>query len=138
MQPVETIVIRTTMRRKIRSLLSCQSMPPKAVGKHIKKVDCALPERHIRQLYDSLTKKKAKVLAQLRTGIGRLNSYLRIIGATDSGNYNHYGYKELVKHFLFQYPQWRDHREQMLQLANSRWGDLSYSLGGKSNQKDDD
>ncbi|KAJ6134822.1 hypothetical protein N7523_001144 [Penicillium sp. IBT 18751x] len=46
------------------------------IGRHAKRVDSALPGKHTRQLYDRLTWKEANVLAQLRTGMARLNGYL--------------------------------------------------------------
>jgi hypothetical protein len=54
---------------------------PEKVGKLSKRVDIALPGRHTRKLYGQLTPKEASVLAQLRTGIARLNSYLFLIKA---------------------------------------------------------
>jgi hypothetical protein len=41
-----------------------------------KHLDRALPQRHTKQLYDSLSYDGTKILAQLRTGKCRLNSYL--------------------------------------------------------------
>ena len=47
-------------------------------------MDTALPGKHTRRLYDSLKREEAYVLAQLRTGIIRLNGYLYQIGAAES------------------------------------------------------
>jgi hypothetical protein len=49
---------------------------PENVGRHVKRVDAALPEKHTRQLYDRLSWKEASALAQLRTGMARLNGHL--------------------------------------------------------------
>src|ERR1700751_1762197 len=46
---------------------------PDNVGKFSKRVDAALPGKHTRQLYDGLSWREASVLAQLRTGMARLN-----------------------------------------------------------------
>src|SRR5438874_5754070 len=46
---------------------------PKGVGKYTSQVDTALPGKHTRVLYDNLNQQEAKVLAQLRTGMIRLN-----------------------------------------------------------------
>ncbi|KZL63698.1 reverse transcriptase [Colletotrichum incanum] len=54
---------------------------PEGVGNFSKKVDAALPGIHMRQLYDDLSRKQASVLAQLRTGMARLNWYLHQMGA---------------------------------------------------------
>ncbi len=49
-----------------------------------KRVDAALPGKHTRQLYDRLAWREARVLAQLGTGMARLNAYLhRIKVASD-------------------------------------------------------
>ena len=136
--PADKLSVRTSVREYIKRLLPGQDKLPETVGRHIKEVDSVLPGKHIKQIYDILPKRSAKILAQLRTGMARLNSYLNTIKATESEKCDYCGSKETVKHFLFQCSQWRDQREQMLQVANSRWGDLSYFLGGKSSQKDDD
>ena len=49
---------------------------PEKVGKHVKRVDMALPGKHTWQLYDPLSWKKVSVLAQLWIGMARLNKYL--------------------------------------------------------------
>ncbi|KAK4071317.1 hypothetical protein Purlil1_13460 [Purpureocillium lilacinum] len=57
---------------------------PDSVGKYSKRIDKALPGRHTRVLYEALKRRGSDVLAQLRTGMMRLNSYLRKIGAAES------------------------------------------------------
>ena len=57
---------------------------PENVGRHAKRVDAALPGKHTRQLYDRLSWKEASVLAQLRTGMARLNGYLYRINAAET------------------------------------------------------
>ena len=57
---------------------------PHGVRTHLKKIDIALPGRHTRTLYDALGRREANVLAQLRTGMARLNGYLHRIGAVES------------------------------------------------------
>lgn len=49
-----------------------------------KRMDKALPGSHTRALYDTLMKREAKVLAQLRTGMSALNGYLHRIGVAES------------------------------------------------------
>jgi hypothetical protein len=48
---------------------------PKGVGKYTTDLDRALLRKHIRQLYDSLKRSEAEILAQLRIGMARLNGY---------------------------------------------------------------
>jgi hypothetical protein len=57
---------------------------PDGVGKYSRDIDTALPGKHTRILYDSLKRTEASVLAQLRTGMARLNRYLYRIRAAES------------------------------------------------------
>ena len=49
-----------------------------------KEIDRALPGRHTKDIYDQLWKAEARILAQLRTGMSRLNDYLYKIGAEET------------------------------------------------------
>jgi hypothetical protein len=49
---------------------------PNGVEKYSREMDTALPGKHTRILYDTLKRREASVLAQLRTGMARLNGYL--------------------------------------------------------------
>ena len=55
---------------------------PNHIGKHSQGVDAALPRKHTKEIYDALDKKGAGVLAQLCTGMIRLNGYLHRIGVS--------------------------------------------------------
>lgn len=44
---------------------------------------------------------------------------------------------ETVDHFLFRCPRWSNLRQEFKRLAANRWGDLSYALGGWSNDRKD-
>lgn len=105
---------------------------PEHVGKYSKKVDIALPGKHTRSLYDSLNRKEAKTLAQLRTGMTRLNSYLNQIGIADSELCACGQASETVEHFLFRCTKWTAMRDGMNQCTESKRGNLSFFLGGKS------
>jgi hypothetical protein len=72
----------TTVRQAIAKQRQ-QKVLPDGVGKYSKRIDRALPGRHTHILYDGLKRKEAIVLAQLRTGMTRLNSYLSKIGAAE-------------------------------------------------------
>jgi ribonuclease HI len=74
---------------------------PGNVGRHAKRVDAALPGKHTRQLYDRLSWREASVLAQLRTGMARLNGYLYRINVADTGQCACGQARETVEHFLF-------------------------------------
>jgi len=78
-----------------------------------------------------LNKKEAGILAQLRTGMARINSYLHRIGASGTDQCDCGTAKETVKHFLFLCTRWDRLRAQLLQRAGTRKGDISFCLGGK-------
>jgi hypothetical protein len=111
---------------------------PEKVGRHSKRVDAALPGKHTRQLYDQLSWKEASALSQLRTGIARLNAYLFHVKAVPSDRCDCGQARETVEHFLFRCRMWIAYRTEMLQCTDTRRGNISFYLGGKSpsdNQK---
>jgi isocitrate/isopropylmalate dehydrogenase len=57
---------------------------PEKVGNYSKRIDAALLGKHTQQLYNQLSRKESSVLAQLRTGIAQLNTYLYQIKACDT------------------------------------------------------
>jgi hypothetical protein len=64
-------------------------------------VDAALPGKHTQQLYDQLSGKEASVLAQLQTGMARLNGYLYRINIAQMDQCECGQARETVEHFLF-------------------------------------
>lgn len=128
------------MKSTTLSLARSQAVPrntlPAGVGKHAKRVDAALPGKHTRLLYDHLSWKEASVLAQLRTGMARLNGYLYRINAADTDQCACGQAKEAVEHFLFRCRKWTAHRTELLQFTNTHRGNLSFYLGGKSPSDD--
>lgn len=100
-------------------------------------MDVALLGKHTRNLYDRLNRKEAKTLAQLRTGITRLNSYLNRISAVESNLCACGQASETTEHFLFRCTQWTAIREGMNQCTESKQGNLSFFLGGKSHSDPD-
>lgn len=118
-----TIINVAKAKRRIDKAL------PNGVGRHLKKIDTALPGRHTRTLYDALGRREANVLAQLRTGMARLNGYLHRIGAVESDQCACGQARETVEHFLFNCTLWDTYR---LEQTEARRGSLSYYLGGKA------
>ena len=100
-------------------------------GKHLQKIDKALPGKHTIRLYNALNRTAAAILVQLRTNISRLNTYLSKINAADTDKCE-CGMTETVSHFLFLCPRWRNERQEMRSAHGSRYCDLSYALGGYS------
>ena len=105
---------------------------PEGVGKYSRRMDTALPGKHTRLLYDSFKRLEACALAQLRTGMARLNGYLHRIEAAESDQCACGQARETVEHFLFRCTNWTIYRAQMLQQTDTRRGSLSFYLGGKA------
>ena len=124
--------VKSTTLNISRSQAVPKNCLPENVGKHSKRVDAALPGKHTRQLYDRLSWKEASVLAQLRTGMARLNGYLYRINVAESDQCACGQARETVEHFLFRCQRWTTHRTEMLQCTHTHRGNISFFLGGKS------
>jgi hypothetical protein len=119
----------TTINRYVQSE---RIILPSHIGKYSKNLDRALPGKHTKKIYDALTKGEAKLLAQIRTGMNRLNYYLYRIGATESKICDCGKTDETIKHYLFWCTKWTEQRQQLFQeQPPTRWGNLSFFLGGK-------
>ena len=128
------------MKSTTLNIARSQAVPsndlPENVGRHVKRVDAALPGKHTRQLYDRLSWKEASVLAQLRTGMARLNGYLYRINVAETDQCACGQARETVEHFLFRCRKWTTHRTEMLQCTHTHRGNISFFLGGKSPSDD--
>jgi len=124
--------IRSTTLRVARAKPALAKSLPEKVGRHSKRVDTALPGKHTRLLYDRLSRKEARVLVQLRTGMTKLNTYLHRTRATSSDLCACGQARETVEHFLFRCRQWTGHRVEMLQCTDIHKSNISFYLGGKS------
>jgi hypothetical protein len=102
------------------------------VGRYSKTIDKALPGQHTRRLYDAIKRRESNVLAQLRTGMARVNSYLHKIGAADTDMFECGQAPETMEHFLFRCTKWDAHREGMRDVGQAKMGNLSFFLGGKA------
>lgn len=127
---------KSTTLNIARSQAAASKGLPENVGKHAKRVDAALPGKHTRQLYDRLLWKEASVLAQLRTGMARLNGYLYQINVAQTDQCACDQARETVEHFLFRCRKWTAHRTEMLQRTHTHRGNISFFLGGKSPSDD--
>lgn len=106
--------------------------PIDKVGEYTRKLDTALPGKHTYFLYNSFKRVEASILAQLRTGMTRLNGYLHRIGASETDQCPCGQARETVEHFLFRCSRWDQYRERMLQQTETKMGCLSFFLGGKA------
>ena len=123
---------KSTTLRIARSIRDTTKRLPENVGKHSQRVDRALPGKHTGPLYDRLSWKEASILAQLRTGIARVNAYLHRIEATPSDQCACEQARETVEHFLFRCTKWTAHRSEMLRCTDTQRSNISFYLGGKS------
>lgn len=128
--------MQSTTLSTTRSKVNTKWSLPEKVGKHSKRVDAALPGKHTKQLYDQLSWKEASVLAQLRTGIARLNAYLFHVKAVPSDWCDCGRARETVEHFLFRCRKWTAYRAEMLQCTSAQRSNVSFYLGGKSPSDD--
>ena len=128
---------RSTTLRLARAQGRRREHLPDSVGKYSKRIDKALPGSHTRALYDSLNRKESDVLAQLRTGMVRLNSYLLKIGAAESDLCDCGQATETAEHFLFRCKKWTEQREVLFTCSRTKIGNLSFFLGGKAASDDD-
>lgn len=105
---------------------------PEGVGHYTKFIDTALPGRHTLKLYNGLKREEANILAQLRTGMTRLNTYLHKIKAAESDRCDCGESEETVRHFLFRCTRWTSQRIGLVQGSEADRENLSFWLGGKA------
>ncbi|ENH75598.1 hypothetical protein FOC1_g10001614, partial [Fusarium oxysporum f. sp. cubense race 1] len=98
---IGTSKAKTTILSRTRATLRMERKVLGGFGRHSRKVDSALPGKHTRLLYDQLPWQEASVLAQLRTGMARLNACLYQIGAVLTDKCPCGQAKETVEHILF-------------------------------------
>jgi len=132
-QPPSTAYLAksTVLNNAMANLATVRALPENR-GRFSKEIDIALPGKHTKKLYDTLSRPEANVLVQLRTGMIRLNSYLARIGAEETDLCPCGLATETTKHFLFTCPQWTQQRTQLYNHTETRRGSLSFFVGGKT------
>ncbi|KAJ5521816.1 hypothetical protein N7527_005931, partial [Penicillium freii] len=99
----------------------------------------AVPNNKLRENVGRHAKRKeATVLAQLRTGIARLNRYLNQINVAETDKYDCGQARETDKYNCGQARETTAHRTEILQYTQTYQGNISFFLGGKQpsdNQK---
>jgi hypothetical protein len=90
------------------------------IGKHLQKIDKALPGKHTTKGSNALNTTAAAILVQLGANISRLNTYLSKINIADTDRCE-CGMTEAVPHFLFPCPRWKDERQSMESAHASRY-----------------
>jgi hypothetical protein len=119
--------MRSTNLRVARAERGTTRSLPGNVGKYSKIVDNVLPGTRTRQLYYRLARKDASVLAQLRTGMARLNGYFHRINAPESDQCACGQTKEAIDHSLVPCA-----KSEMLRCTDNHRSNMSFFLGGKS------
>jgi len=102
----------------------------RTIGRFTKRVDASYASGHTKHLYDALMAAQAAVLAQLRTGICGLNSYLRRINITDTQDCE-CGLPDTVPHFLSSCSRWIEERRTMREAHGEWWSNLPHAVGGR-------
>jgi ribonuclease HI len=101
-----------------------------ANGNHLRTIDTALPDKHARQLYNSLNRTRSNILAQLRTGHSWLSSYGKRMKKTENDKCE-CGARETTVHVLAHCPKLRSAREKLRKRIGKRFNSVSLMLGGK-------
>jgi hypothetical protein len=94
-------------------------------------LDSALLGHHTTALYNYLDRESAAILAQLRTGHGRLNEYLYRISQRDSDLCAWGIEPESVSHFLIRCTRWSEQRFTLIEKIGPSYRSVSLMLGGK-------
>ena len=120
----KTAALREAARRRQINL-----QPPE-LGPALRAIDCSLPNKaNTARIYNALSSRDARIIAQMRTGKHHLNSYKALITDT-SPECECRQADETLQHFLFDCPLWEAHRD--LLRSCRKYHDLSYHLGGSS------
>lgn len=128
---IELPLLRSIELQKV--LVNIKERNPKLTaktGKFTQSLDQALPGKHVRKLYDRLSRRQAATLSQLRTGKNRLHYYLAKARIVESGMCECKRESETVSHFVLRCPRWTAQRAEMLKTVRKHAGNLSFLLGG--------
>lgn len=113
-----------------------RTRPPGLWGKYTFRLDKALPGKHTIALYDALSAGQARILVQARTNHTHLLEFKARMRAVPSNECECGKGVETVRHVLLECERWAIYRSELRTEAGSRWGDLSYMLGGYTERKD--
>ncbi|MDN6490718.1 MAG: hypothetical protein L0K41_10005 [Yaniella sp.] len=100
-------------------------------GGHLRKIDNTLPATYTRELYGSLSRDRAYLLTQLRTGHNWLSTYRKNIGYSDD-NQCVCGAQETVTHVLVNCPRLVELRRNLRKEVGDAFNSVSSLLGGSN------
>lgn len=100
-------------------------------GNSLRATDSAIPGKHTLALYNTLSKKEAAILVQLRTGHSHLNGFLAKINVANSAQCPCGQSIETTRHFLLFCPRYERQRQKLADKLGSQFGNLSHMVGGR-------
>jgi ribonuclease HI len=103
-------------------------------GIHLRKIDNDLPSNRTLRLYGKLSRPRARLLVQLRTGHNWLASFAKLFKFKEEDKCE-CGTRETVVHVLIDCPLLRELRQQMREQVGYAFRQLSTLLGGGDNGK---
>ena len=115
-----------------KRILSEGRSAPWTTGRALQITDGAMPGNHVTTLYDTLNKKEASILSQLRLGHARMNGFLFKIGIADSAKCDCGHGTESVRHFLQYCSRYTAQRQILADKLGPRFGNTSHMLGGRN------
>jgi ribonuclease HI len=128
--------LRSTALRIGREAILRDTAPTQCLGKQLKRIDKALPQKHMVKAYNTMSCEDTRILVQLRTGHIGLNCYLKRVGKAEHPTCACGLGEESIFHFLFQCPTWAEQRQNLRTAMGNRWADLSYALGGWNDRRE--
>jgi len=100
-------LLRAAGKKDAKERIARKVVTSSTVGRFTKLLDASYQSGHTRERYDSLNAYKAAALAQMRTGISKLNGYLHTIHCHNTPVCKcSCNLVETVQHFLFVCPNW--------------------------------
>ncbi|CEJ62918.1 hypothetical protein PMG11_11403 [Penicillium brasilianum] len=100
-------------------------------GTHLQQIDNNLPSRYTRGMYGNLSRNRAYLLTQLRTGHNWLASYAKRFGFRDD-NLCECGAQETVRHVLLNCPNLQELRGELRTKVGDALNRVSSLLGGSN------
>lgn len=103
-----------------------------STGNSLRSIDSAIPGEHTLKLYNTLNRKEASILAQLRTGHSRLNGFLAEINISESDQCECGQSVETIRHFLLLCPQFERQRRVLVDKLGPQFGNVPHMVGGRN------
>lgn len=128
--------LKSTARREAINKTREQALEDTSLARHTRSIDKAAPGPHAYSIYRRLNAEDAAILAQLRTGKCKLNSYLGLLGQGISRDCEVCGVRESIEHFLLSCRRWSAERRPLAQKAGPYAGMLAPLLGGWDDYRD--